>query len=54
VPDAVITRQMPIPEIDAAGSMYWDQTIGEVPVCVDVDESLIMSDFWRAMDRLPS
>ena len=54
VPDAVITRQMPIPEIDAAGSMYWDQTIGEVPVCVDVDESMIMSDFWRAMDRLPS
>ena len=54
VPEAVITQEMPIPEIDAAGSMYWDRKVGTVPVCIDVDEAAIMNDFWRAMERLPS
>lgn len=54
VPQAVITKNLPIPEIDAAGSMYWDRQIGEVPICVDVDADAIMQDFWTAMDRLPS
>ena len=54
VPEAVITREMPIPEVDAAGSMYWDRPIAKIPVCMDVDEVAIMKDFWAAMERLPS
>jgi len=53
VPEAVITREMPIPEVDAAGSMYWDRPIAKIPVCMDVDEVAIMKDFWAAMERLP-
>jgi len=53
VPKAVFTREMPIPEIDAAGSMYWDRPVAKVHVCMDVDERTIMTDFWAAMDRLP-
>ena len=53
IPEAVITREMSIPEIDAAGSMYWDQLIAKIPVCMDVDEVAIMKDFWAAMERLP-
>lgn len=53
IPEAVITQPMPIPEIDAAGSMYWDRKIATIPVCMDVDEKAIMSDFWAAMNRLP-
>lgn len=54
IPDAVIIREMPIPEIDAAGSMYWDRTVANIPVCMDVDEAAIMQDFWAAMERLPN
>lgn len=54
VPNAVTTHEMPIPEIDAAGSMYWDRSSAKVPVCIDVDEVAIMEDFWAAMDRLPN
>lgn len=54
IPEAVITREMPIPEIDAAGSMYWDRSVAIIPVCMDVDEAAIMQDFWAAMERLPS
>jgi hypothetical protein len=54
VPEAVITREMPIPEVDAAGSMYWDRPIAKIPVCMDVDEVAIMKDFWAAMERLPN
>ena len=54
VPEAVITRPMPIPEVDAAGSMYWDRPIATIPVCMDVDEAAIMKDFWAAMERLPN
>lgn len=54
IPEAVITREMPIPEIDAAGSMYWDDLVGKIPVCLDVDEVAIMKDFWAAMERLPA
>jgi len=54
IPEAVITREMPIPEIDAAGSMYWDRIVTKIPVCMDVDEVAIMKDFWAAMERLPS
>jgi hypothetical protein len=54
VPEAVITREMPIPEVDPAGSMYWDRPIAKIPVCMDVDEVAIMKDFWAAMERLPN
>ena len=53
IPEAVTVRQMPIPEIDAAGAMYWDRIVAHVPVCMDVDENAIMEDFWAAMERLP-
>ncbi len=53
IPEAVIIRDMPIPVIDAAGSMYWDQPIARIPVCMDVDEVAIMRDFWSAMENLP-
>ena len=53
IPEAVIPREMSIPEIDAAGSMYWDHLIAKIPVCMDVDEVAIMKDFWAAMERLP-
>jgi inosine-uridine nucleoside N-ribohydrolase len=53
VPDAVSTREMPIPQIDSAGSMYWDRPIARIPICMDVDEVAIMKDFWEAMQRLP-
>lgn len=53
VPEAVKINLLPIPEIDAAGSMYWDRPIGKIPVCIDVDAEAIMMDFWRAMERLP-
>jgi len=54
IPEAVITREMPIPEIDAAGSMYWDRIVTKIPICMDVDEGAIMKDFWAAMERLPN
>lgn len=54
VPDAVITKELPIPEIDAAGSMYWDRPLATVPVCIDVDSDAIMKDFWQAMENLPA
>ena len=53
IPEAVTVRQMPIPEIDAAGAMYWYRIVAHVPVCMDVDENAIMEDFWAAMERLP-
>jgi len=53
IPEAVITRPMPIPEIDAAGSMYWDRPTATIPVCIDVDSVAIMKDFWAATERLP-
>jgi purine nucleosidase len=52
VPNAVKVQQMPIPFVDAAGAMYWNQIQGQVPVCMNVDAPAIISDLWAAIDNL--
>jgi inosine-uridine nucleoside N-ribohydrolase len=54
LPSALTLRSMPIPEIDASGSMYWNRIQGELPVCMDVDAEAIIRDFWQSLDNLPS
>ena len=52
VPKAVKVQLMPIPFVDAAGAMYWNQIQEKVPVCMNVDAPAIISDFWAAIDNL--
>jgi inosine-uridine nucleoside N-ribohydrolase len=54
VPSAVEMRLMPIPELDPAGSMYWDRPGVSIPVCMDVNVEIIMQDFWSALRTLPN
>lgn len=54
LPHSVVIRDMPIPEVDAAGSMYWDRPQVSIPVCMDVDAEAILEDFWKAMENLES
>ncbi len=52
LPSSVKTSQTPIPEVDAAGSMYWDRLQSKIPLCTDVDAEAIIEDFWKAMKNL--
>ena len=52
IPQAVVFHDLAIPEVDVAGSMYWDRITNEIPVCTDVDAQAIIEDFWRAMENL--
>jgi inosine-uridine nucleoside N-ribohydrolase len=54
VPDAVKMQLMPLPELDAAGSMYWDRPGISIPVCMDVDAEMVIEDFWAATKNLPN
>ena len=54
VPDALKMSLMPIPELDAAGSMYWDRPGISIPVCMDVDAEMVIEDFWAATKNLPN
>ena len=54
VPEALKMRLMPIPELDAAGSMYWDRPQISIPICMDVNAEMVINDFWEATKNLPS
>ncbi len=53
IPSAISMRQMPYPEIDAAGAMYWNVIRGEISTCMDVDAEVVIQDFWNSLDNLP-
>lgn len=52
VPEAVTCEIKPIPYVDAAGSMYWHQTMRNAPVCLDVKPSVILDDLWKSLKSL--
>lgn len=52
VSGAVKLEERPLPYIDATGAMHWENLGRSRPVCIDVDRTSVMQDFWASVNNL--